>query len=51
MNEYTKKLGGKEYVVIVVRVCKDDIESILGKTIINPLPTNNVVNASDATQQ
>ncbi len=46
IKEYTKKIGDQEYVIIVVRVCKDNLEKILGKTIISPLPTNGVVNAS-----
>ncbi len=50
VKEYTKKIGDQEYVVVVVRVCKDNIESILGKTIINPLPTNSVVNNASAQQ-
>ncbi len=46
VREYTKKIGDQEYVVIVVRVCKSDIEKVLGQTIITPLPTNGVANSN-----
>ena len=47
VKEYTKKIGDQEYVVVVVRVCKDNIEKVLGQTIINPLPTNGVANSNN----